>query len=134
MSGYPTSESVKAKQPPAPVNYPPSTRPRQVTNKTAPPTAPSGTDIEGKAPPPSTSRRRPPVEMESESDVDGPTKFNFAKAPKFKEDQMGSYKDPSRKRRGSQAPVDFGGAQEGREEGSGQDSGAEQDPRHQMKK
>lgn len=113
MSGYPTPESIRAKEPKVPVNYPPPVPPKSARKSQAPPS-----NTRDKAPT-LPIRQTVSIEDDSEIDMNGPTEFRYAPAPAFhgreERDQP-----PLRSRAGSRAPVDTAGGREGREDDSGQ--------------
>jgi hypothetical protein len=128
MSGYPASESIRAKEPRAPVNYPPVPPPRSVRKPQAPPST-----SKDKAPPPPT-RQSVSIEDDSEVEMNDPTQFRYAPAPAFRGREDSRDQPPLRRRAGSRAPVDMAGGQEGREDESGQESNSEQAARQAPKK
>lgn len=121
MSGYPTPESIKPREPRVQANYPPPNA-RQGVRKVTAPTAVAG-PADGKAPLPST---RAPIEDDSESEVNETAQFRYAPAPAFKAD--GRDLVQPRRRAGSRAPIDMGEKEGGREDGGDQDSNGEQAP------
>jgi hypothetical protein len=128
MSGYPASESIRAKEPRAPVNYPPPPPPRSVRKPQAPPST-----SKERAPPPPI-RQGVPIEDDSEVEMNGPTQFRYAPAPAFRVREDSRDQPPLRRRAGSRAPVDMASGQEGREDESGQESNSEQAARQAPKK
>jgi hypothetical protein len=127
MSGYPASESIRAKEPRAPVNYPPVPPPRSVRKPQAPPST-----SKDKAPPP--TRQGVPIEDDSEIEMNDPTQFRYAPAPAFRGREDSRDQPPLRRRAGSRAPVDMASTQEGREDESGLESNGEQAGRQAPKK
>ena len=127
MSGYPTPESIRAKEPKVPVKYPPPPPSKSARKSQAPPA-----NTRDKAPT-SPSRQTVSIEDDLEIDMNGPTQFRYAPAPAFhgreERDQP-----PLRSRADSRALVDTADGREGREHESGHGSDVEQAIRQPHKK
>jgi len=125
MSGYPTSDSIAARQPKASSNYPPPPPPKQAVRKhTAPSIGPLG-GVEGKS-----TRQAASDEMDTDSELNGPTRFKYTRAPTFHADREGAAREQSRpplRRRNSKAPIDMSAGPEGRGTNVGQGDNDDQD-------